>query len=89
MERRSLLALAAPLIAAGLSNAAGAQTATDGGDVGLDRSGFRQFMELPGKKSYLVEVSPPFDLGGLTAFHGASILYEILCVVVAARAART
>ena len=59
MERRSLLALAAPLIVAGLSNAAAAQTTTDGGDANLDRSGFRQFMALPGKKSYLVEVSPP------------------------------
>lgn len=36
----------------------------------------------------LVEVSPPFDLGGLTSFHGASILFEILCVVAAARVAR-
>lgn len=32
----------------------------------------------------LVEVSPPFDVGALTAFHGASILFEILCVVVEA-----
>ena len=29
----------------------------------------------------LVEVSPPFDHGGITAFHGASILFEILCVL--------
>ena len=36
----------------------------------------------------LVEVSPPFDVGGLTAFHGASILFEIVCVVAAARVAR-
>jgi len=36
----------------------------------------------------LVEVSPPFDVGGLTAFHGASMLFEILCVVAAARVAR-
>jgi guanidinopropionase len=36
----------------------------------------------------LVEVSPPFDHAGLTAFHGASILFEILCVVAAARSAR-
>ncbi len=36
----------------------------------------------------LVEVSPPFDVGGLTAFHGASMLYEILCVAAAARMAR-
>jgi guanidinopropionase len=34
----------------------------------------------------LVEVSPPFDVGGLTALHGASILFEILCVLAAARA---
>ena len=36
----------------------------------------------------LVEVSPPFDVGGLTAFHGASVLFEILCVAAAARVAR-
>jgi guanidinopropionase len=36
----------------------------------------------------LVEVSPPFDVGNLTAFHGASILYEILCVLVDARMRR-
>lgn len=29
----------------------------------------------------LVEVSPPFDVGSLTAFNGASILFEILCLV--------
>ena len=27
----------------------------------------------------LVEVSPPFDVGSLTAFNGASVLFEILC----------
>ena len=36
----------------------------------------------------MVEVSPPFDVGGITAFHGASMLFEILCVVAAARTAR-
>lgn len=36
----------------------------------------------------LVEVSPPFDHAGLTAFHGASILFEILCVVADARQRR-
>lgn len=36
----------------------------------------------------VVEVSPPFDVGGLTAFHGASMLFEILCVAAAARVAR-
>ncbi|MGH7103775.1 MAG: arginase family protein, partial [Acetobacteraceae bacterium] len=32
----------------------------------------------------LVEVSPPFDHAGLTALHGASILFELLCLLVAA-----
>jgi guanidinopropionase len=36
----------------------------------------------------LVEVSPPFDNGTITAFNGASILFEILCLVVEARARR-
>jgi guanidinopropionase len=29
----------------------------------------------------LVEISPPFDVGTLTAFNGASILFEILCLL--------
>lgn len=29
----------------------------------------------------LVEVSPPFDVGTLTAFNGASVLFEILCLL--------
>lgn len=29
----------------------------------------------------LVEVSPPFDLGGATAYLGASLMFEILCVM--------
>jgi guanidinopropionase len=33
----------------------------------------------------LVEVSPPFDSGTLTAFNGASILFEMLCLLVEAR----
>jgi guanidinopropionase len=36
----------------------------------------------------LVEVSPPFDPGTLTAFNGASLLFEILCLLVEARQAR-
>lgn len=34
----------------------------------------------------LVEVSPPFDHAGLTALHGASILFELLCLLAAAPA---
>lgn len=33
----------------------------------------------------LVEVSPPFDPSGATAFLGASILFEILCILAAGR----
>ena len=36
----------------------------------------------------LVEVAPPFDPSGLTAFHGASLLFEELCLLAEARAAR-
>ncbi|MBV8614502.1 MAG: agmatinase [Acetobacteraceae bacterium] len=36
----------------------------------------------------LVEVSPPFDAGTITAFNAASILFEILCLAVEARARR-
>ncbi|MEM7407332.1 MAG: agmatinase [Pseudomonadota bacterium] len=31
----------------------------------------------------VVEVSPPFDVGGLTALHGAQMLFELLCVMAA------
>lgn len=36
----------------------------------------------------LVEVSPPFDVGSLTAFNGASVLFEILCLLTEARERR-
>ena len=35
----------------------------------------------------VVEVSPPFDVGGITALHGSAMLFEILCVLAAARKA--
>ncbi len=35
----------------------------------------------------VVEVSPPFDVGGITALHGAAMLFEILCLLAAARKA--
>jgi guanidinopropionase len=31
----------------------------------------------------VVEVSPPFDLGGGTAYLGANVLFELLCVMAA------
>jgi guanidinopropionase len=30
----------------------------------------------------MVEVSPPYDLGGITSLNGATILFELLCVMV-------
>ncbi|MGQ7792024.1 agmatinase [Faunimonas sp. B44] len=36
----------------------------------------------------LVEVSPPFDAGGLTALTGATLLFELLCVIAEGVAAR-
>ena len=36
----------------------------------------------------LVEVAPPFDPGTLTAFNGASLLFEMLCLLAEAHAAR-
>jgi guanidinopropionase len=36
----------------------------------------------------LVEVSPPFDVGTITAFNGASLLFEILCLLAEARQRR-
>ena len=37
----------------------------------------------------LVEVAPPFDIGTLTAFNGASILFEILCLLAEAHEKQT
>ena len=36
----------------------------------------------------LVEVAPPFDVGTLTAFNAASVLFELLCLLAEARTAR-
>jgi guanidinopropionase len=36
----------------------------------------------------VVEVSPPFDSSGLTALTGASMMFELLCVLADAVAAR-
>ena len=34
----------------------------------------------------VVEVAPPFDSGSITALNGATLVYELLCVVADARA---
>ncbi len=36
----------------------------------------------------LVEVSPPFDTGGITALTGATMMFELLCVIAGAISAR-
>jgi guanidinopropionase len=36
----------------------------------------------------LVEVSPPFDTGGITSMTAATILFELLCVLAQARVQR-
>jgi guanidinopropionase len=48
----------------------------------------RGLMGLDFVAADLVEVAPPFDHAGLTAFHGASILFEILCLLADARLRR-
>jgi guanidinopropionase len=36
----------------------------------------------------VVEVSPPFDFGGMTALAGATVMFELLCVIAESRAKR-
>ncbi len=36
----------------------------------------------------LVEVSPPFDVGGMTALAGATVMYELLCLLAETHSAR-
>ncbi|MDT8346116.1 MAG: arginase family protein, partial [Thermohalobaculum sp.] len=33
----------------------------------------------------MVEVSPPYDVGGMTALNGATILFELLCAMTGGR----
>jgi guanidinopropionase len=48
----------------------------------------RRFRGLDFVGADLVEVSPPFDVGGQTALNGATIMYEQLCLLAEAVAAR-
>lgn len=47
----------------------------------------RQFRNLNYVGADMVEVSPPFDLGGLTSMAGANVMYEILCLLAEAQQA--
>ena len=33
----------------------------------------------------MVEVSPPFDVGGITALNGATVMFELLCAMTGGR----
>ena len=41
----------------------------------------RGFRNLNYVGADMVEVSPPFDTGGLTSLTGATVMYELLCVL--------
>jgi guanidinopropionase len=43
----------------------------------------RLFGEVPIAGADIVEVSPPFDVGGMTALAGATVMFELLCVIAA------
>lgn len=47
----------------------------------------RGFRHLDYIGADVVEVSPPFDVGGITALTAATVMYEILCVLAEVRAA--
>ena len=71
------------------SQAPGTGTPEAGGITALEA--LRLLRELRGLDFVggdLVEVSPPFDVGTLTAFNGASVLFEILCLLAEAREKR-
>jgi guanidinopropionase len=71
------------------SEAPGTGTPEAGGITALQA--LRMLRELRGIDFVggdLVEVSPPFDAGSLTAFNGASVLFEVLCLLAEAREGR-
>ena len=71
------------------SQAPGTGTPEAGGITALEA--LRLLRELRGLNFVggdLVEVAPPFDVGGITAFNGASVLFEILCLLAEARQQR-
>ncbi len=48
----------------------------------------RGFRNLNYVGADMVEVSPPFDVGGLTSLTGATVMYELLCLLAEAVSAR-
>jgi guanidinopropionase len=41
----------------------------------------RALRGLPLAGADVVEVSPPFDVGGITALTGATMMFEIMCLI--------
>jgi guanidinopropionase len=52
----------------------------------LGNRGLKVFSALP--CADIVEVSPPFDTGGITSMTAATILFELLCMLAQARVQR-
>ena len=50
-------------------------------DVDEAQAMVRQLSGLNIVDADVVEVAPPFDVGGMTALAGATILFELLCVM--------
>jgi guanidinopropionase len=71
------------------SQAPGTGTPEAGGITALQALRFlRELRGIDFVGGDLVEVSPPFDVGSVTAFNGASVLFEILCLLAEAREIR-
>ncbi len=71
------------------AHAPGTGTPEAGGITALEA--LRMLRELRGLDFVggdLVEVAPPFDVGSLTAFNAASVLFEMLCLLAEARTRR-
>jgi guanidinopropionase len=67
------------------SQAPGTGTPEAGGITALEALRLlRAFRGIDIVAGDLVEVAPPFDVGGLTAFNAASVLFEMLCLIVEA-----
>ncbi len=45
----------------------------------------RRLAGLRGVGADVMEVSPPFDVGGMTALAAATVMFEVLCAIAAGR----
>ena len=64
------------------AHAPGTGTPEAGGLTMREAQGMiRRLKGLDIRGADMVEVSPPFDVGGITALNGATVMYELLCVM--------